>query len=379
MKFGFSDFGLIEWGFLCLVLLVFAVQLFYYLWFYTGVWLKNRKPYAFSADTKLPPVSVIICARNEEQNLRNFLPKVMEQDYPNFEVILVDDASEDDTEIVLNAMKEQYPNLYTTRIPERVTVYSRKKLAVTIGIKAAKHETLLFTDADCYPESSRWIREMVDELADKDFVLGYGDYEQKPTILSRLINYDTLFIAMQYLGFAYRGKPYMAVGRNLMYKKSVFYDNKGFAGHLHLASGDDDLFVNKAANGSNTAIACSAESKTMSLPEPTFDKWINQKKRHLTASPLYSKGSKRLIGGEIFTRGIFYVLLLLSFFTLNITLIASSALMFVLRYVLQTVVINKTSKLLRSRRFFLIIIFADIALPIISLWLMIINKIRRKK
>lgn len=379
MDFGFSNFGLIEWGFLCVVLLVFAVQLFYYLWFYTGVWLKRRKPYTFAESAKLPPVSVIICARNEEQNLRDFLPKVLEQDYPDFEVILVDDASEDNTEILLNAMKEQYPHLYTTRIPERITVYSRKKLAVTIGIKAAKHEVLLFTDADCYPESPRWIREMVRELGDKDFVLGYGDYEQHPTTLSRLINYDTLFIAMQYLGFAYRGKPYMAVGRNLMYRKSVFYDNKGFAGHLHIASGDDDLFVNKAANRSNTAIACSAESKTMSLPEDTFEKWINQKKRHLTASPLYTKGSKRLIGGEIFTRGLFYALLILSLFTQNLTLIAGSVLLFILRYAAQAVVINKTSSLLHSRRFFLTIIIADIFLPIISLWLMITNKFRRKK
>ena len=379
MLWSFCSFSIFQWALLAILFVVFLVQIYYYLWYFTGVLLKQKNHNNQPETASFPPVSVVICARNEEENLRKFLPKIMEQDYPKFEVVLVDDASEDNTDILLNRFKEQYQNLYVTRIPDKIIVASRKKLALTVGIKAAKNEVLLMTDADCYPTSNQWIKEMVSLLEDKDFVLGYGDYECHKSFISRLINYDTLFIAMQYFGFAYRGKPYMAIGRNLMYRKSVFFENNGFAGHLHIPSGDDDLMVNKAANSKNTAIACSCRSKTMSIPEPTFSKWIAQKSRHLKASTLYTFSSRMRIGGEVFSRGLFYALCVLSAIFGNSFLIFAASLMFLLRYIVQLIVINNTSKSLESRSFFLFLIFADILLPIISLWLIAKNKWSRKR
>lgn len=358
------------------IFLFFCVQIYYYLCYYSGVIRQNRKisqgKVQFSAEQ--PPVSIIICARNEEDNLRNFLPKIMEQDYPNFEVILVNDGSEDNTEGVLNSFAEQYPNLYITKVPIDTNIISRKKLAITIGVKAAKNELLLFTDADCYPVSDQWINLMVRNLgSNTELVIGYGDYIREKSFIGKLISYDTLFIAMQYFGFAYSGKPYMGVGRNLMYKRSTFYQNKGFAGHLHIASGDDDLLVNKVGNRENTAIACIAESKTMSVPEATFAKWLKQKQRHLKSSSLYSPQSRRRIGVEVITRFGFYMSMVTAIFTFNIVVIGLALLLFAVRYMIQMLVVNKTAKKLGSAKHFVAIILFDILLPIISLWLLAKN------
>lgn len=358
------------------VFLFFAIQLYYYSHYFSGVIRKNRKDKQGRTifNFAQPPVSVIICARNESENLSNFLPKVLEQRYPNFEVILVNDGSEDNTDIVLSALQQKYTNLYVTNIPTGTNIISRKKLAITIGIKAAKNELLLFTDADCYPVSEDWISLMVQNMtADTEFVIGFGDYMKEKSFINRLISYDTLFIAMQYFGFAYAGKPYMGVGRNLMYKRSTFYRNKGFAGHLHIASGDDDLLINKAGNRTNTAIACKANSKTMSVPEKTFAKWCLQKKRHLRASALYSTDSRRRIGMEAVSRYLFYLSLIPAALTFNIYLIAFAALLVIIRYIKQLSTINKTAKILNTSKHVLAIPIFDILLPIISFCLLITN------
>lgn len=364
------------------ILAAFVVQVYYYLHYFSAIIAENRKRKRnnFSAhNSPTPSVSVIICARNEEDNLREFLPKVLEQDYPNFEVIVVNDASEDNTSQVLDDFAKLYPHLYVTNMPNDINIISRKKLAVTVGVKAAKNELLLMTDADCYPASKDWIRSMVSNVTDGiEFVVGYGDYITERSIVNRLITYDTLFIAMQYMGFALRGKPYMAVGRNFLYRKSTFYKYKGFAGHLHIVSGDDDLLINKAGNATNTAVATRAESKTMSVAEPTMSKWLLQKSRHLTSSSLYTKSSRRRIGGEVASRALFYLLVVCGLAYADLYVSAFVLSLFVLRCAMQAVVINKTAKRLQSRRYSISILIFDIVLPVISLWLMIKGCIRKK-
>ena len=364
------------------ILAAFVVQVYYYLHYFSAIIAENRKRKRnnFSAhNSPTPPVSVIICARNEEDNLREFLPKVLEQDYPNFEVIVVNDASEDNTSQVLDDFAKLYPHLYVTNMPNDINIISRKKLAVTVGVMAAKNELLLMTDADCYPASKDWIRSMVSNVTDGiEFVVGYGDYITERSIVNRLITYDTLFIAMQYMGFALRGKPYMAVGRNFLYRKSTFYKYKGFAGHLHIVSGDDDLLINKAGNATNTAVATRAESKTMSIAEPTMAKWLLQKSRHLTSSSLYTKSSRRRIGTEVASRALFYLLVVCGLVYADLYVSAFVLSLFVLRFAMQAVVINKTAKRLQSRRYSISILIFDIVLPVISLWLMLKQRIRRR-
>jgi glycosyltransferase involved in cell wall biosynthesis len=280
------------------------IQLFYYLRFYLAVYTCKQK----SVSEEKNPVSVIICARNEAKNLTNYLSSVLDQDYPDYEVIVVNDCSEDNSFNVLGTYLLKYPHLKISNVNKDPKFNHNKKFAQFIGIKAAKNDILLFTDADCQPESPKWIEGMASHFVGAtDFVLGYGGYLKEKGILNKYIRYDSMTIAMQYLGMALRGMPYMGVGRNLAYRRSVFFKNKGFGSHNHIISGDDDLFVNTNANKKNTTVEYRIGTHTRSVPASTFRKWLDQKKRHLTTAPYYKLRDKFHLILEPLTRIIFYV------------------------------------------------------------------------
>ncbi len=254
------------------------------------------------------PVSVIVCARNEARNLEHNIPLLVGQDYPDFELIVVNDCSWDDTADVLDKLVVQYPQLKVVTIKEQERYSHGKKFAITLGIKASKHEWLLFTDADCRPSSPAWISSMEQQFSkEKEIVLGYGAYERKPGILNHLIRFDTSMIAIQYFSFALGGNAYMGVGRNLAYRKSLFFRNKGFAKHNHLPSGDDDLLINETATPDNVAIEVRQDGFTYSLPKTTFSGWFSQKARHMTTSKLYKGRHRFSLGMHALSMIVFYV------------------------------------------------------------------------
>ncbi|MFM7217999.1 MAG: glycosyltransferase [Bacteroidota bacterium] len=248
---------------------------------------KNNPP---KRDT---PISVIVCARNESKNLQKNLPLLLDQDHPDYELIVVNDCSWDDTEEFLKEFAPAHPRLKVVTIQEQERYSHGKKFAITLGIKAAKNERMLFTDADCWPTGRSWISSMSASFNDQtEIVLGYGGYEKTSGLLNRLIRFDTASIAMQYFSFAIKGNAYMGVGRNLAYRKTLFFRNKGFARHNHLASGDDDLLVNETATTSNVAVNVSPDAFTRSTPKGTWGGWFSQKKRHMTTSRLYRAGHR---------------------------------------------------------------------------------------
>ena len=370
------------WAIVGVIGIAFIIQMFYYIYFYTGILSQEKKkrraelPFLQSA----PSVSVIICAKNESENLREFLPAVLNQKYHDFEVIVVNDGSTDETEQLLVDLKRQYSNLYSTYVPEDVKVMSSKKLALTIGIKAAHNEIILLTDADCKPVSENWISLMVRNFTDKkDFVLGYGAYEKKKGILGHLISYDTFFIALQYMGFAIRGVPYMGVGRNMAYRNKIFFDNRGFASILHLQSGDDDLFVNSNTNGINTRVETDCDSKTVSEPKETFSEWYYQKERHLSTSPFYKSKTQALIGTEVASRGLFYLAIVLTIILAPAMLKIIAGGVWLVRLITQMIIMNRTATVLAERHFYLSIIFFDILLPLIYLKGLLSNKFHKKR
>ncbi len=276
--------------------------------------------FSFAKWTALPqkrvPISVIVCAKNEEDNVKEFVPLLMQQDYPDFEVVLIDDASSDETLELFEAYEKQYPNIKLVKVQNNEAFWGNKKFALTLGIKAAKNEYLLFTDADCYPASTQWIKEMSSQFsAQKTIVLGYGAYEKtKNSLLNKLIRYETLFTAVSCFSWAKLGKPYMGVGRNLAYKKDEFFRVRGFMDHMKIRSGDDDLFINQAATGSNTTVCFSPDGFTYSKPKTSFKSWFAQKRRHVATASYYK-------GIDKFHLGVFYILQLL-FLLLPIVLLA---------------------------------------------------------
>lgn len=268
-----------------------VIQIFFYLYFYLRVAIYRRK----EAKVYTPPVSVIIAARNEYDNLSLHLPSILEQDYPDFEVVVVNDGSWDETEILLEEFQKRYSNLKIVIRPANEFYDAGKKLAITLGIKGAKHERLLFTDADCRPVSRQWIQSMVAQAQDETLVLGYSPYAKKKGFLNRVIRADAYLTAMNYMGLALAGIPYMGVGRNLSYSKTSFFKIGGFRSHYSIASGDDDLFVNEVANKTNTVVCLEKNGVVESLPESKWNLFWRQKRRHLYTSRRYKGVHKFLL------------------------------------------------------------------------------------
>ncbi len=341
--------------------LVTAIQLFYYLFYYLSVYVFKTP----ALETKKQPISVIICARNEAENLRNFLPAILEQDYPDYEVIVVNDCSEDNSYDILGKYLMQYPHLKISTVNKDPKFTHNKKFAQFIGIKAAKNEILLFTDADCQPESDKWIEAMTSHFNDKiTFVLGYGGYLNEKGLLNKYIRFESMTIAMQYLGMAIRGIPYMGVGRNLAYRRSAFFGNKGFGAHNHVISGDDDLFVNTNAKKKNTCVEFRKIAHTRSIPGSGIKEWITQKKRHLTTAPYYKFRDKLLLIIEPATRILFYTafITLLSFSFLWPIVLA----VFGLRFITQIAVFSLVQKKLNESGLLIYSVFFDIFSPVIN-------------
>ncbi len=375
-------FSWTELIFFSLLLGAFVHQLYYYFRYFYGVLRlkkrikKNKVPFL----TDKPPVSVIICAKDEADNLRKFLPFVLQQEYPDFEVIVINDGSTDETEELLRELSKTYSNLRTTFVPVGAKNISTKKLGLTLGIKAAKNDWLLFTDADCMPEDKMWIARMARNFyPETEFVLGYGAYLNKKGFLNKLITYDTLMIALQYLGMAAARKPYMGVGRNLAYRKETFFSQKGFASTLNLQSGDDDLMVNRASNAINTRIEIEPDSITWSEPNMTFKGWFFQKERHLSVSSNYKSLSKYRLILEPLSRGLFYIAFAALLFLGNPVTLIATALLFLVRFVIQLVIINLSAKHFGEKKYLFEILIFDIFLPFVSFYILTIGRIASKR
>lgn len=288
--------------FVCVV----AIQLVFYVSIFSK--FAFAKPQS-KAKVKLP-VSVIICAKNEAENLQKFLPSIISQAYDDFEIVLINDASSDETLTVMKSFQKEHKNIKVVDVESVEVFWGNKKYALTLGIKASTHDYLLFTDADCQPLTNDWIAEMMSSFSEKkSIVIGYGAYKkQKLNFLNLAIRFETILTAIQYFSYAKLGMPYMAVGRNLAYKKDMFFKTNGFVSHMKVRSGDDDLFVNEVANKTNTAVCFSKNSFTISEPETTLKQWFYQKRRHVSTSNHYKTGHKIALGLFYISQLLFWVL-----------------------------------------------------------------------
>lgn len=282
-----------------------VILISYYLSFSVSIFHSNST----KNKTQTIPISVIICAKNEAENLQKFLPSVINQHYPKVEIILINDASSDETLSIMEGFQQENNTIKIVNVKNIEAFWGNKKYALTLGIKAATNEHLLFIDADCKPVSKYWIQEMSSQFTkEKSIVLGYGKYESKKhSLINLLVRFETLLTAIQYFSYAKLGSPYMAVGRNLAYKKSEFFSVKGFINHINIRSGDDDLFIQDAANKINTTICTSLESFTISKAPETLNEWFRQKRRHVSTASYYKKRHQFSLGLFYFSKVIFYI------------------------------------------------------------------------
>lgn len=372
----FYNLSAAEWIIIGIYLLFFTIQILYYL-------LLFRKPYKHIATNPekedgevmptadFPGISVILTAKNEAENLKNNLPHILNQDYPKFQVVVVNNGSTDDTSDVLSKFSQSYKNLYHTYIPEESKVTNGKKLALTLGIKAATYDYLVFTEADTKPLSSSWVYQYAKEFRNgKEVVLGACQLKLKRSFAKKLIQFDNLFFGIEHLSMALANKPYMGIGRNMGYKKELFFENKGFSSILNIEYGEDNLFINKVATKENTAVILSPDSMIVSNVVEQLSIWRTIKSKYLITRKFLKGNKSRWMDIELFSRIGFYlfflILLGVGIFQTSYLLIGFSLLLFLIRYIIQVIILNKNSKIFAAGKFYLSLPIYDLVAPIMN-------------
>lgn len=350
--------------------LLFLIQIFFYFNYY-------RKPYSVACKReknsnkpfcRKPKVSVIIASENAADELAENLPVILTQDYPDFEVIVVNNGSTDESETLLQSLQLKHPHLYTTYLPYSNDItFGRRKLALTIGIKAAKGEVLLFTEPYSKPVSDQWISSMMEELPDgKDVVLGYSFYSRTKTFFNRIARFDNHLFSMQYISMALKSRPFTGIYRNLAFRKHLFFDNKGFAAFLNLENGED-VFINQIITDTNTSVALSSDS-FMESSNDRFSLWKQVKKSYsITKKYFKRKTPINLFALEAATRYLFYLMLVAlvvySAIFFHWTLLGITVFLFMFRLVVQLIIINKSTQYFRSGKFHSSLILMDFLQP----------------
>jgi cellulose synthase/poly-beta-1,6-N-acetylglucosamine synthase-like glycosyltransferase len=269
-----------------------GLQLVYLLIFILAFFRKQLQ----RSNTELP-ISVLVCAHDEELNLKELIPSLLSQEYPKFEVIVVNDQSNDGTYDFLLEETKARPQLRMVNVDKVPAHINGKKFGITLGIKAATYEWILLTDADCRPVGKQWLAGMSQQFDEEaDFVLGFSPYEKRRGFLNLFIRFESILTALQYFAFALLRNPYMGVGRNLAYRKSLFLNKKGFNQFLNVTGGDDDLFVNQHAQGKKTRVSLSPETHITSTPKLSWSAFFHQKVRHLAVGKRYRAKHRILLG-----------------------------------------------------------------------------------
>ena len=277
-----------------------------FLWvFYGSLFIREKKTVSHSSN----PVSVIICARNEKHNLKKNLPRILGQDYSDFEVIVVDDASDDESGLYLESLARQDSRLKVVYVNSSLNFFKGKKFPQSIGIRSAQYDTVLLTDADCYPASKYWIQRMMASFTDNTkIVLGYSSFEKQKGLLNSAIRYDNLMSSMRFLSMANRHFPYTGSGKNMAYRKELFYQNKGFVDLYHITAGDDDLFINKVVNSTNTVIQTHKETHIIAKPKISLRKWVLQKGKQKVGAHYYKFLHKWILAWQSISQFLFFLL-----------------------------------------------------------------------
>jgi glycosyltransferase involved in cell wall biosynthesis len=338
--------------------LIALIQLFYYLFFFLRLAFFQSKTKNI---TRTHPVSVIICSRDESERLARNLPGTLVQKYrTTHEVIVVDDNSLDESKYVLEEFQKNFKQLHLIELKQEARFIPGKKFPLSIGIKTAKYEIVLLTDADCVPASEYWIEKMQNGFDEGiEIVLGYGPLDKKKGFFNKMVRWETFHTALQYLSYAQSGMAYMGVGRNLSYKKTVFFRHKGFSAHNHVPGGDDDLFINKATTKTNTAIVIDKEAFTLSNPPSSWKYWFRQKNRHYTTSKYYKGIHKFLLGLYAFSLFLYYPLFIIALCLFDWRFVTG---IFGLRLAVQALILFKTTRKLNEKDLFPFFVFFDLCM-----------------
>lgn len=333
----------------------------------------------------LPPVSVIVYAQNDAENLIQFMPRILNQHYPQFEVIVVNDDSTDDSKDILASLETQYDNLYHTYVPEGSRNLSHKKLALTLGIKAARYDIVVLTNANCCPPGNQWLSTLARNFVDgTDIVLGYTalNRKKKERLSFWYCTYDKLLFTLRYLSFALIGRPYMGESSNLAYRKELFFKNKGFSKYLHLHYGDDDLFVNEIATRKNTRVELAEEAQMTAFYDDNYEAWKELKLQYDFTSRFLHTAAKAVFGfGKVCDYAFDILFLFIAVWGVlhNWILLLIALLPAIVLFAVKVVVYRRAAKILHLPRLFFALPLFSLVQPWVNLYFNIIGSASRKK
>ena len=346
-----------------IILLVFGITLIIQLLYHWGVFSKvafyknKRQP---KTDGELEPVSIVLCARDAYEYLVELVPVLLGQDYPDFEVVIVNDCSDDETEEYLKDLERREPRIKPVQLKQHLNFFNGKKFPLSMGIKSAQNDLLVLTDCNCMPTNNQWLRSVVNCYGKKtEVVIGYSPYVRKKGLLNYLMRFDAMQNALLYLSAALQGHPYMGIGKNLSYRKELFYRNKGFTSHYTTSVGDDDLFVSQVATKKNTEVLIDPDNAILTTPTGNFRKWARQKSSRYSTVPQYSGGARLLLSLFYISQFLFYTsfIALIALCTMPAFAITGGEMFyipvlvffFLLRFGTQLIIYHKASKRLGEK------------------------------
>ncbi len=352
------------------ILVVFGsitlLQLLYYFVIYARFSFSKKKK---AVAMQQVPVSVIVVVKDAANSLLKFLPRMMSQHYSQFELVIVNDQSHDLSELLVKEYQSQYSNIKLVDLESAVTTIRGSKFALSMGIRCATYEHLLFTDVECYPTSSHWLEKMAENfVSQKQIVLGYSSYEKRNNLFNRLLHYDNLHNAVQYFSLAMCHSTYRGDLRNLAFTKSLFYAQKGFASHNHISCGEEDIFISRAATKQNTAVEFSADSIVLLQHKVPYSFWKNHKMGLYYTRSKNTLKNRILLGFYAILNLLFYVALVLAILgslsnkPLLFTILGIAAVRFISQYLVYGLAAHK----LKEKQVLPFLIFYDIIFAVMN-------------
>lgn len=371
-----------------ILLIVFGIcliiQLVYHWGFFSKVafYKRNARP---KLNEELEPVSIVLCARDAYEYLTELIPLLLNQDYPDYEIVVVNDCSDDETEEYLKDLERNEPKIKPVQLKQHLNFFNGKKFPLSMGIKSAKNDLIILTECNCKPVNDQWLRSVVNRYNNRtEIVIGYSPYVQKKSALNRLMRFDALQNGLLYLSAALNRNPYMGIGSNLSYRKELFYRNQGFISHYKTSVGDDDLFISQVANKKNTEVLIDAEDAILTTPTNSFRLWMRQKSRRYSTVSKYNTGARLMLSLFYISQFLFYgsFIALLALCTQPAFTITNGAVFyipilvffFLLRFGTQLFIYHKTSKRLGEKGLLPGLIAYDFLFAFLSPWLRLMGR-----
>ena len=369
-----------------IILIVFGISLLIQLFYHWGVFSKvafykrNARP---KLDEELEPVSVVLCARDAYEYLVDLIPALLQQDYPDFEIVVVNDCSDDETEEYLKDLERKETRVKPVQLKQHLNFFNGKKFPLSMGIKSAKNDLIVFTDCNCMPVNDQWLRSVVNRYnSHTEIVIGYSPYIQKKSVLNRIMRFDALQNGLLYLSAALNRHPYMGVGKNLSYRKELFFRNNGFISHYTTTVGEDDIFISQVATKKNTEVLIDAENSILTTPTNSFKLWMRQKGSRYSTVSKYNTRARLFLSLFYISQFLFYTSFIALLCLPPAFNIANGAVFyipilvffFLLRFGTQLLIYSKASKRLGEKGLLPGLIVYDFLFAFLSPWLRLMGR-----